>query len=159
MVTNSHKATYRRIIDSATKGFLSHGYHGYSMQSCAEAVGLEKGSLYHYMDSKIDLAHRVMQTLLEDSKQSICTNQWPFTLRNGLTLAVLPMRLWVANDDALQGRIRAYYTDWYFAFINRTFDGCNVDEDTLYPAGHRDFLRWLGFWFAQQMVFEPGKGG
>ena len=91
MNTDHHAVLYRRIIDSATEGFLTYGYHGYSMQACAQAVGLQKGSLYHYFDGKIDLAHGVMRTLLDEAKQSMVSNQSPFTLDNGLRLVVVPM--------------------------------------------------------------------
>ena len=160
MSSNYHTVLYRRIIDSAIQGFLTYGYHGYSMQACAQAVGLQKGSLYHYFDAKIELAHGVMRTLLVEAKQSMGTNQSLFTLDNGLRLVVVPMRLWTAQEAELQACIRDYYSDWYFTFINQGFNrSCLENRDTLYPAGHYDFLQWLGFWLAQELVFNPSEPG
>ena len=158
MNTDHHAVLYRRIIDSATEGFLTYGYHGYSMQACAQAVGLQKGSLYHYFDGKIDLAHGVMRTLLDEAKQSMVSNQSPFTLDNGLRLVVVPMRLWTAQESGLQACIRDYYSDWYFTFINQGYNRSYFENsDALYPAGHYDFLQWLGFWLAQELVFNPSE--
>ena len=158
MNTDHHAVLYQRIIDSATEGFLTYGYHGYSMQACAQAVGLQKGSLYHYFDGKIDLAHGVMRTLLDEAKQSMVSNQSPFTLDNGLRLVVVPMRLWTAQESGLQACIRDYYSDWYFTFINQGYNRSYFENsDALYPAGHYDFLQWLGFWLAQELVFNPSE--
>src|SRR5207237_720702 len=41
--------------------FREKGYHATSMQDIATAVGLYKGSLYHYIGSKEDLLARVFE--------------------------------------------------------------------------------------------------
>ncbi len=50
-------ATGRRdaILAAAVRLFEEKGYHATSVQDIAEAVGLRKGSLYHYISSKDDL--------------------------------------------------------------------------------------------------------
>ncbi len=40
---------------TAVRLFREHGYDGTSMQDLAEALGMHRGSLYHYIDSKEDL--------------------------------------------------------------------------------------------------------
>ena len=101
-----------RLIKVASAGFLLYGYHGYSLYACAEAMNLPEKKLYGYVNDKLDLAHQIMQALRVEAREVICANQWPFSLCNGLQLAVLPSKLWVANDKALQLKIRAYYDDW-----------------------------------------------
>lgn len=43
------------IVGAAILLFQEKGYHATSMQDIADAVGLQKGSLYHYISSKEDL--------------------------------------------------------------------------------------------------------
>ena len=43
------------IIAAALKIFREKGYHAASMQDLADAVGLQKASLYYYVASKEDL--------------------------------------------------------------------------------------------------------
>jgi AcrR family transcriptional regulator len=46
---------YDQIYESAARLFYEKGYASTSLQDLANAVGLQKGSLYHYIDSKEDL--------------------------------------------------------------------------------------------------------
>jgi TetR/AcrR family transcriptional regulator, cholesterol catabolism regulator len=58
------------VYAAALRLFREKGYHGTSMQDIAEAVGLYKGSLYHYIGGKEDLLiqafERAMAVLLVD---------------------------------------------------------------------------------------------
>jgi AcrR family transcriptional regulator len=58
------------VYSAALRLFNQQGYHATSMQDIADAVGLYKGSLYHYIGGKEDLLTRVferaMASLLED---------------------------------------------------------------------------------------------
>jgi AcrR family transcriptional regulator len=58
------------VYAAALRLFRDKGYHATSMQDIAAAVGLYKGSLYHYIGSKEELLVRVfergMGTLLDD---------------------------------------------------------------------------------------------
>jgi AcrR family transcriptional regulator len=53
------------IHAAARRIFREKGYHGSSMQDIAEAVGLFKGSLYHYIRSKEELLARLFEGALE----------------------------------------------------------------------------------------------
>ncbi len=44
--------------------FREHGYHGTSMQDLAEALGMHRGSLYHYIDSKEDLLFEIVESAM-----------------------------------------------------------------------------------------------
>lgn len=50
-----------QVYEAALRLFREKGYHATSMQDIAEAVGLYKGSLYHYIGSKEDLLVRVFE--------------------------------------------------------------------------------------------------
>src|SRR5438477_12262131 len=58
------------VYTAALRLFRQKGYHATSMQDIAAAVGLYKGSLYHYIGSKDDLLvqvfERAMGSLLAD---------------------------------------------------------------------------------------------
>ncbi len=50
------------VLRVAAHLFKEHGYHGTSMRQLADALGLEKGSLYHHLSSKEDLVYEIMIT-------------------------------------------------------------------------------------------------
>jgi TetR/AcrR family transcriptional regulator, cholesterol catabolism regulator len=56
---------WQQIIAAATAEFLAKGYVGASMRDVSARVGLLKGSLYHYIDSKEDLLFHVLRDLHE----------------------------------------------------------------------------------------------
>lgn len=49
------------ILDAAITVFSQRGYSGASLQEIAERVGILKGSLYHYIDSKESLLFRILE--------------------------------------------------------------------------------------------------
>lgn len=49
------------ILTAAIQLFQQKGYHATSMQDIADAVGLQKGSLYHYISGKEDLLVVIIQ--------------------------------------------------------------------------------------------------
>ena len=58
----------REIIDAAAEIFHRKGYSETSVQDVADAVGILKGSLYYYIDSKEDLLFRMLLEVHEDAK-------------------------------------------------------------------------------------------
>jgi AcrR family transcriptional regulator len=55
------------MLVAATRIFASKGYAGASVQDVATAIGVLKGSLYHYIDGKEDLLYRIFeQSYIED---------------------------------------------------------------------------------------------
>lgn len=62
----------REVVDRAARVFAERGYHATSIEDLVEATGLQRGGLYHYMDSKKDLLsqihHRFIEPLLEDAR-------------------------------------------------------------------------------------------
>ena len=51
----------REVIEVATRIFWEKGYSGTSVQDVADALGMLKGSLYYYIDSKEDLLERIFE--------------------------------------------------------------------------------------------------
>jgi AcrR family transcriptional regulator len=50
-----------QLLEAATHLFKEKGYHSTSMQELADAVGMQKGSLYYYIEGKEDLLNRLME--------------------------------------------------------------------------------------------------
>ena len=50
-----------QLLEAATHLFKEKGYHSTSMQELADALGMQKGSLYYYIASKEELLRRLME--------------------------------------------------------------------------------------------------
>ena len=50
-----------QLLETATLLFKEKGYHNTSMQDLADALGMQKGSLYYYIESKEDLLREVLE--------------------------------------------------------------------------------------------------
>src|SRR5438552_16778543 len=55
----------REIVDSAAGLFDQEGYHRVSMEDIANAVGLRKPSLYHYVRSKDQILARIHHAFMD----------------------------------------------------------------------------------------------
>jgi AcrR family transcriptional regulator len=53
------------LLAAATMLFRRRGFHDTSMQDLAEALGMNRGSLYHYITSKDDLLWTILDGALE----------------------------------------------------------------------------------------------
>jgi len=62
------KKREREIVDAAAEIFRRRGYAETSVQDVADAVGILKGSLYYYIDSKEDLLYRVLIEVHDDAR-------------------------------------------------------------------------------------------
>ncbi len=60
-----------RLFDTAAALFAEKGYHGTSIHDLAQAMGLQKGSLYHYFKSKEELLFRLLDEYITAALQEI----------------------------------------------------------------------------------------
>jgi AcrR family transcriptional regulator len=60
---NGTRARDREVIEAAVKIFWEKGYANTSVQDVADALGMLKGSLYYYIDSK----ERLLEKIFDDS--------------------------------------------------------------------------------------------
>jgi AcrR family transcriptional regulator len=68
------------VLRAAARVFRERGFHGTSMQQIANAVGLQKGSLYHHINSKEELLHDVMMAglmQLSERLEAVATSTFP----------------------------------------------------------------------------------
>ena len=67
--------TRNDILDAAAQVFRKKGFHGASMSDIAEAVNLQKASLYHHVASKqeilLALLDRALDILIEDIERVV----------------------------------------------------------------------------------------
>lgn len=76
------KVTREEILSKSLEVFRYRGYHNTSMNDLASAVGLLKGSFYHYFDSKETLMKEVLSSV-----NLILTNQvFPIAYDESLTV-------------------------------------------------------------------------
>lgn len=55
----------REIVDIAAKVFAERGFHATTVDHLVAATGLQRGGLYHYMESKEDLLIRIHERFIE----------------------------------------------------------------------------------------------
>ncbi|RJR26746.1 MAG: TetR/AcrR family transcriptional regulator [Desulfobacteraceae bacterium] len=60
--TDTHR--FKDILDSAARIFRQKGYHHANISDIAKEVGLQKGSLYHYIKGKEELLYEIIMTAL-----------------------------------------------------------------------------------------------
>ena len=59
------------VLETAARVFREKGYESTSIQDIADAVGILKGSLYYYMDSKEDLLYEILKGVHEEALENI----------------------------------------------------------------------------------------
>jgi TetR/AcrR family transcriptional regulator, cholesterol catabolism regulator len=98
------------ILTAAARIFREKGYHGTSVRDIAEAVGLLKGSLYHYIRSKEQLLAKLFEGSLADTiveLESIAARDTSATARLRDMVRVYVMSI-TANLDA----VGIYLREW-----------------------------------------------
>lgn len=60
------------LMREAAHLFRKHGYHATSMSDIAEAMKLNKGTLYYYFPSKADILHAIYLEAYERLDENIC---------------------------------------------------------------------------------------
>ncbi|MBU1273792.1 MAG: TetR/AcrR family transcriptional regulator [Proteobacteria bacterium] len=66
----------RQLYAAAARLFAARGYHATSLRELAEALGLNKSSLYHYFDSKQELLCHLLDDYICEALaeiQSLCS--------------------------------------------------------------------------------------
>jgi AcrR family transcriptional regulator len=61
----------KEILEAAVDLFHANGYSGTSVEHVANAAGMLKGSLYHYIDTKEDLLYRIVELVHEGHERMV----------------------------------------------------------------------------------------
>ena len=105
-----------QLAKVAIEGFVSHGFHGLSIRMCGDEVSLAKGSLYHYIDSKLDLAGMaldranqsisLMLDVFEENRDTSALFEAAINAHENVFNLLLPAILVEAGDAALTDKAR-----------------------------------------------------
>lgn len=77
------------ILEVAMRIFREKGYHAASMQEIANAVGMQKGSLYYYISSKQELLFKIFEEAIASMARTLeAIYARPVTPREKLSLAI-----------------------------------------------------------------------
>jgi AcrR family transcriptional regulator len=143
-VRNGGARRDQEVLDAATKVFHSRGYADASVQDVADELGILKGSLYHYIDSKEDLLFRLLEEA-HDEVQAILDEVEAIE-----DLAPLDrLRLYIARQVEYTSRNLAKMAIYYH------------DVDQLSPARHKELMRKrrVHDQFVSALIAEAQKRG
>src|SRR5574340_1484593 len=65
MVLTFTRPREAELHEAATRLFRERGFHATSIQDLAEALGMNRGSLYHYIEAKDDLLWAIVSEAME----------------------------------------------------------------------------------------------
>jgi AcrR family transcriptional regulator len=113
-MTNSVQASRRNrdeeILAAAIQVFSQKGYAAASLQDVADAVGLLKGSLYHYISSKESLLFRIFQESHQEGSALMATvDDLGLTPDAKLREFVRRLTLFYAQN---RERASLYFSEW-----------------------------------------------
>jgi AcrR family transcriptional regulator len=161
-----------RIIDAAAHLFAQRGYHATGTAELCEAVGLGKGSLYYYVESKENLLYliheRVMDRILEFATRMAALEAPAADRLRQLgreqigIIATYPDHVWVFLHEhrAFTGRRAEEFSAsrrTYEAAIEKILsDGVAAGEFTI-PDVRLATLGWLGMHNYTYLWFRPGR--
>lgn len=121
-VVGSRQSRRDDVLDAAIEVFHDKGYAAASIKDVAERVGVLKGSLYYYIDSKEDLLSHVFESSDEQSQAIMAAiaemdataleklrrfvYEWALWHLSNLERASVYFREWRHLDDRRQGAVR-----------------------------------------------------
>ena len=142
---------YRRILEVAAHGFLTRGYHGCSMREIGDAVGLQKGSLYHYVADKAHIALDLITALTHAiAAEPVETAMDPSSVlfTKSTQLACVPWQLLASGEPALRDAVQTYYQQLAHQIKpsrDKAMDSDLSEKDASYWS-------WLGYAFYHVMM-------
>lgn len=101
---------YGEILDVAAHIFYDKGYEVASIQDVADAVGILKGSLYYYIDSKQDLLYDIIESVHEDIVRSI--ERWQLAEGDALAKLRTVVEGHLLANIGNQVRVGVFYHDF-----------------------------------------------
>ena len=87
------------LHEAATRLFRQRGFHATSMQDLAEDLGMNRGSLYHYIEAKDDLLWAIVNGAMERSTAR-CGRSWRARTRSPSGLSAPSRPTWPSPPGA-----------------------------------------------------------
>lgn len=101
----------QEVLEVATEIFWRDGYGPASVADVAERLGMLKGSLYHYVESKEDLLWRIIQQAHDEATQILAEIEGlDVTALEGLRIFVERYTAWSLENLE---RVGLYFREWH----------------------------------------------
>jgi AcrR family transcriptional regulator len=123
----------REVLDAAARLFYESGYTAASVKDVADALGILKGSLYHYIQTKEDLLFRLLEETHDEMDQMLETVAGLDRL-SPLERLDIYVRRHVEYSLANLTRVVVYYQD---------LERLSQDRRKRIFARRRDHERWV----------------
>jgi TetR/AcrR family transcriptional regulator, cholesterol catabolism regulator len=125
----------QQIVDAAAHIFSRQGYAATTIQEVADEVGILKGSLYHYMETKEDLLYRIITEIHENALRNVTETGE----RSGPAVERLRhfLEAHIASFDANRDKISVFYSEY------RHLEGERRTETFAKRAVYEDFVRGM----------------
>ncbi len=128
----AYRARREEIIAAAGRAFLAKGYRATSFRDIADAVGVDRASLYYYFASKHELFRAATSVAVErnvaDAESIAASDQSP-----------------AEKVTEIVQRLLASYTDrdypYMFIFLQEDVDGISDDSDDEWAREMNDYNR------------------
>lgn len=168
------------ILEAAAVIFSQKGYHAASMQDIAQAVRLQKASLYHHVNSKQEILKALLDKALElliQDMQEVVLRPIPSDekLKVGMCTYLTNMlehrelaSVLLLEHRSLEAELRARHIPRRDEFEqlwrdliqegcdNEVFTSIDVDMTTRYILG---ILNWTITWYQPDAKFTPAEIG
>ncbi len=156
------------LLETATRLFRQRGFHATSMQDIAEAMGMNRGSLYHYIAAKDDLLWSIVSgalARLHAQVEPVLASAAPppvrlreaieahlrFSVENGDELALLQVELRAFGPERraeLLARRDAYEALWRAVVAEGIADGTFRPVDVrLSTIAILSVCNWFTQWY------------
>lgn len=117
-VVKAYDERYDEFLNVAQALFFSKGYERTSVKEIINAIGVAKGTFYHYFDSKVDLLEALVEALVEQLygqiQEIIDTVLGDGSMSGAQKFEQLFVQIgsWkVDNPDYVREAVRVYYQD------------------------------------------------
>jgi len=125
------------VVEAAADLFYQQGYFKTSIAQIAQHCGLQKASIYHYINSKQALALSVVQSIHEHFTTHVfCSayqkdqtagiriqtlfakaEEYYLTRESGCPIGTLTLEL-ASSEKALKKSLQSFFTDWNKSFVH-----------------------------------------
>lgn len=134
--TQEHRdELYLRMIAAGWDALVSGGVRALRVEEIAQAVGIAKGTFYHFFSSKSDFIY----AMLMENRQRAVDELEDERLRAGRPLARAELRLWLVRIWRSDRNIFRIATAEDYAYLSRSFPEGRI----LNPAVDDTLVDWL----------------
>lgn len=116
------------ILTAATELFSKNGFYASSMQDISDAVGIQKGSLYYYVDSKEDILFEILRDLHQGGEALVASTNFLTADPLGELRSLLVQVCIYAGKHA--DRLRIFTND--FDYLNAEQQNMILSERKMY---------------------------